>query len=117
MQARLKPNGQWRCWIAECEEEPCGNVWVQLIEKIPNPIDEAEQHAYITSIYVSEEQRGRGLGSKLLSTALDWIRTQDVHAVILWPTERSRSLYLRNGFSVHQDLLEMILTDDDAAPI
>ena len=116
MQARLRPNGQWRCWIAECDGVPAGNVWVQLIEKIPNPADEAEQHAYITDVYVRAEHRNRGLGSRLLSTALDWIRTQDVHAVFLWPTERSKSLYLRNGFSVHEDLLEMILTDDDAAP-
>ena len=116
MQARLRPGGAWRCWLAECDGVPCGNVWVELIEKIPNPTEEAEQHAYITNVYVSEEHRGRGLGSRLLSAALEWIRTEDVHAVILWPTDRSKSLYLRNGFSVREDLFEMILADDDVGP-
>jgi GNAT superfamily N-acetyltransferase len=112
IQARLKQGGAWRCWIAEFNGLPVGNAWAQLIEKIPNPTDEAEHHAYITNVYVNEEHRGRGIGSMLLSEALAWIRTMDVHAIILWPTERSRSLYLRNGFSVREDLLEMILTGE-----
>ncbi len=109
MAERLVSGGAWRCWIAEREGTPLGHVWVQLLEKIPNPSEESESHAYLTNFYVLEEARGQGTGSGLLAAALDWCRASAVHAVILWPTERSRTLYLRHGFAVREDLLELII--------
>lgn len=109
MQERLREGGPWRCWVAERGQELVGNLWAQLIEKIPNPVVEPERHAYVTNFYVRERERGRGTGSLLLSAALGWCREAYVHAIILWPTERSRSLYLRHGFAVREDLLELIV--------
>jgi GNAT superfamily N-acetyltransferase len=109
MEGRLRERGPWRCWVAERGHGLVGNLWVQLIEKIPNPLPEPERHAYITNFYVREGEWGRGTGSRLLSAVLGWCREADVHAVILWPTERSRALYLRHGFSVREDLLEFIV--------
>ena len=99
----------WQCWVAEAREELIGAVWLQLVEKIPNPRAEAEHHAYLTNFYVDERARGRGIGSRLLREVIDWCQTRDVHAIILWPTERSRSLYERNGFAVRDDLMELIV--------
>jgi GNAT superfamily N-acetyltransferase len=110
MEERLRENSPWKCWIAEQGNNVAGNLWVQLIEKIPNPTTEPEHHAYVTNFYVSEGARGRGIGSMLLATALEWAKTQDVQAIILWPTERSRPLYLRHGFAVPTDLLELTIT-------
>jgi GNAT superfamily N-acetyltransferase len=112
MEERLGEGGAWRCWVAERGGELVGNVWAQLIEKIPNPSDEPERHAYVTNFYVREEERGRGTGSRLLAAALDCFEEAGVHAVILWPTERSRSLYLRRGFAVREDLLELIIAEE-----
>jgi len=109
MEERLRGGGAWRCWVAERGGVPVGNVWAQLIEKIPNPSVEPERHAYVTNFYVLEGERGRGTGSRLLAAALDCCEEAGVHAVILWPTERSRSLYLRRGFAVRDDLLELII--------
>lgn len=109
MEERLGAGGAWRCWIAEREGAPLGHVWVQLLEKIPNPSAESEFHAYLTNFYVLEEARGQGTGSRLLAAALEWCRASAVHAVILWPTMRSRPLYLRHGFAVREDLLELII--------
>ncbi len=118
MQARLREGSRWRCWVAEQDHATVGHLWLQLIEKIPNPIVEPEFHAYVTNFYVREEARSYGIGSRLLEAALDWSKAQDVQAVILWPTAQSRSLYLRHGFAVRDDLLELMLaqqrTDDDA---
>src|SRR5882672_726080 len=97
MQERLHQGSPWRCWIAERNHVPIGHLWAQLLEKIPNPSPEPEHHAYLTNFYVRQDARGRGVGSTLLSAALDWCRACEVHAVILWPTEQSRSLYLRHG--------------------
>ena len=109
MQAHLEERNAWRCWIAEEDGNLIGAVWLQLVEKIPNPRAEPEHHGYITNFYVRESARGRGLGSLLLRAALSFCETSDVHAVILWPTERSRSLYERNGFAVRDDLMELIM--------
>jgi GNAT superfamily N-acetyltransferase len=109
MEERLRENNSWRCWIAEQDRTPVGHLWAQLIEKIPNPSTEPEFHAYLTNFYVRGDARGLGIGSNLLSIALNWCKACEVHAVILWPTERSRSLYLRHGFVVRPDLLELLV--------
>ena len=108
MEEHLKSDA-WHCWLAEASGQSFGTVWLQLVEKIPNPRAEPEHHAYITNFYVEEYARGKGIGSQLLRAAIDWCRTKDVHAIILWPTERSRSLYERNGFAVRDELMELII--------
>jgi GNAT superfamily N-acetyltransferase len=95
----------WRAWVADDAHGLVGTIWLQLIEKLPNPVSEPERHGYISSLYVRPEQRGGGLGSQLLATALDECRRAGVDAVILWPTPKSRSLYLRHGFAERGDLL------------
>jgi GNAT superfamily N-acetyltransferase len=102
----------WHCWVAERDGELIGALWLQAIEKIPNPSNESESFAYITNFFVREDDRGMGLGSVLLKHALDWSRRERVHSVILWPTENSRSLYERSGFKVPDDLLELIVAKD-----
>jgi|ERR1041384_242187 GNAT superfamily N-acetyltransferase len=109
MAERVGADDRWRVWVAEQAGAPVGNLWLQLIEKIPNPTTEPEHHAYVTNFYVIEAARGQGIGSMLLSVALSWCETSGVHAVILWPTAQSRALYLRHGFAVREDLLELLI--------
>ncbi len=96
----------WVAWVAEADDGLAGMAWLQLIEKLPNPIAEPEWHGYVTSLYVRPEYRGAGLGSGLLAAVLAECDRRRVDAVILWPTPRSRSLYQRHGFAVRDDLLE-----------
>lgn len=105
MAARLE-RGPWYCWVLEADGQMVGTVWLQLLEKLPNPVGEPEWHGYISSLYVEPAFRTQGLGSVLLSEALAECDRCGCDAVILWPTPRSRSLYLRHGFSVRDDLLE-----------
>jgi len=107
MQDRLRTDTHWKCWIAECAQTPVGNVWAQLVEKIPNPLAEPEQYVYVTNFYIREEHRGKGIGSKLLSAVLAWSRSQNVHTVILWPTEQSKHFYSRHGFSITHDIMQL----------
>ena len=97
----------WRCWVAEDDKRLLGHVCVQLIEKIPNPVNEPELHAYLTNFYVVPEMRDRGLGKKLLNKALSWCRTREIDAVILWATLASRSLYRRCGLVEPTDMFEL----------
>lgn len=109
MAERLVRAGPWRCWVAESEQGIIGHAWLQVIEKIPNPVAEPEWHAYVTNCYVLPAERGRGVGESLLETVLDWCRETGVDAIFLWPSEKSRSLYRRHGFTVRDDLLELRL--------
>ena len=89
----------WRVWMAETDDVLVGNVWMQLVEKLPNPGDEPEQHGYVSNLYVRDDHRNLGVGSALLQAALDECTRRDVDAVFLWPTARSRPLYERFGFT------------------
>jgi GNAT superfamily N-acetyltransferase len=100
-------SGAWRCWVVDDDKQLLGHVCVQLFEKIPNPINEQELHAYITNFYVLPEKRHRGLGKKLLNKALSWCRAQGVDAVILWATPESKSLYRRCGLVESADIFEL----------
>ena len=105
MARRLAAGGPWRCWIAG-GAEPVGTVWLQLLEKLPNPVAEPEWHGYVSSLFVRPDARGAGLGTRLLGAALAECDRRGCDAVVLWPTPRSRSLYLRHGFALRDDLLE-----------
>jgi GNAT superfamily N-acetyltransferase len=106
MRERLRPGGSWRCWVGHIGGAIVGSAWLQLIEKLPNPVGESGRHGYISSLYVQSAHRGTGLGSALLAACLRDADAMAVDAVILWPTPRSRSLYLRHGFAVRDDLME-----------
>jgi len=99
MAARLPWTDVWRCWLAEDEVgEALGVVWLQFLEKLPNPVGEPGLHAYLTGFYVREAARNRGVGTALLAAALAACEERGIDTVFLWPTARSRALYVRHGF-------------------
>lgn len=106
MAARLRADAAWRCWVAERHGSLVGTIWLQVIEKIPNPVHEPERHGYITSFFVRESERNAGVGTALLAALLEEAAADGLDALFLWPTERSRPLYARHGFTVREDLLE-----------
>jgi GNAT superfamily N-acetyltransferase len=97
----------WHCWVADDGNRLVGHVCVQLFEKMPNPVNEAEVHAYLTNFYVVPEMRSRGLGERLLNKALSWCRARGADAIILWATPGSRSLYRRCGLAESADIFEL----------
>lgn len=110
MERRLgSADSPWRCWVVEPDDRIRGHVWVQLVPKVPNPVEEAERHAYLTNTYVEPGYRGRGLGTALVGAAVSWARGGEVDSLVLWPTEGSRSLYRRFGCSPSDGLFELEL--------
>jgi GNAT superfamily N-acetyltransferase len=106
MASRLGPDGAWRAWLAAAGNAIVGTVWLQLIEKIPNPSNETELHGYVSSLYVQPAWRGHGIGAALLSACVRTCDEANVDAILLWPTPQSRSLYQRAGFDVAEDLFQ-----------
>lgn len=109
MRERLAPGSAWRCLLAEQNGATVGHVWLEVVDKVPNPGgNEPERHAYLTNLYVRPEARG-GPGSLLVEAALAWCRERRVDTVFLWPSERSRTLYARYGFAPSSDILALSL--------
>jgi GNAT superfamily N-acetyltransferase len=97
----------WHCWVADDGKQLLGHVCVQLFEKMPNPVNEPEFHAYLTNFYVVPEMRDQGFGKELLNKALSWCRTREIDAVILWATAESKSLYRRCGLLEPTNILQL----------
>jgi putative acetyltransferase len=79
-------------WVAVVEGDVVGSV--ALREVGPGRLQ-------LKRMYLQQEQRGRGLGKRLLETALDEARLSGARVVTLDTTERmeaARSLYERYGF-------------------
>ena len=115
--ARLATDA-WRGWVAvDGTGEVVGHVFVQLVEKIPNPLPEAEAIGYLTNSYVVPAWRNRGVGTRLIAAALAACDALDLESVILWPTEESRTMYERHGFAPPVKLLERPgVTSTDGSP-
>ncbi len=108
MAQQLASPERWRCWVAARADELVGHVWVQFVDKIPNPLELPERIAYLTNFYVRPDARG-GTGSHLLAACLDGCHEAGAERVVLWPTEASQSIYLRHGFAPPLELLELML--------
>ena len=110
MRRELATSGLWHAWVAVAVDSRAivGQVWLHTLAKIPNPIDETEHHAYLSNLYVKPSDRG-GTGTRLLEAALEKARADGVDRVVLWPSGRSVTLYLRHGFSHGGDVMELSL--------
>jgi GNAT superfamily N-acetyltransferase len=106
MHRELAGGGSWRAWVAVSEARIVGQVWLDTLQKVPNPVAERERHAYLSNLYVRPAERGC-VGSRLLQSAIDWAKANGVDRVVLWPTARSVSLYEREGFTRNGDVMEL----------
>ncbi|HEX3644011.1 MAG TPA: GNAT family N-acetyltransferase [Vicinamibacterales bacterium] len=108
MRRELSIGGSWQVWVAVDRNAIVGQVWVQTVGKIPNPVadSEPEHIAYLSNLFVKVSARG-GAGTRLLETALDWCRANRMDRVVLWPSRRSVTLYLGHGFSSGGEVMEL----------
>jgi GNAT superfamily N-acetyltransferase len=108
MRHELTAGNRWRAWVAVADGAIVGQAWLQTIEKMPNPIEERERHAYISNVFVQPAFRG-GVGTRLLDAALAWTAGRNYDRAILWPSARSVTLYARRGFKRDADVMERSL--------
>ncbi len=99
----------WLCWIGESDRRAVACLLLRLVEKVPNPVGVAERLGYVTSVFVEPEGRNRGIGRLLLDEATRVARDLGLEAIVLWPTARSVPFYVRAGFQVPDDMLELRL--------
>jgi GNAT superfamily N-acetyltransferase len=108
MRRELQEGREWKAWVAVHEHAIVGQTWLHTVGKIPNPVAEREQLAYLSNLYVKPSSRG-GTGTRLLEAVLDSCRANGIDRVVLWPSKRSVTLYLKHGFSRDGDVMELKL--------
>ena len=105
MAERLSGSDRWRCWAAVEGGRPVGCIWLEFLEKVPNPSSEPEEHAYVTMLYVEPGHRRDGLGGALLDAAVGECRSRALDCALLWSTPASLALYCRHGFAPDDEVL------------
>jgi GNAT superfamily N-acetyltransferase len=108
MRGELATGHAWRAWVAVRGGAIVGQVWANTIQKVPNPVAERERHAYLSNLYVRPSERG-GIGTELVGTVLSWARANGIDRVVLWPSQRSVTLYLRYGFTHAGEVMELTI--------
>ena len=96
-------------FVAELNGKLIGNIACHVVALVPRPCRLDDACGVITDNYVRPEHRDGGIGSALLSAAVDWARMRDLELVIVWPSDRARPFYARNGFSERTEIMEMVL--------
>ncbi len=99
-------SGSWLAWVLEIEQEIRGHLFLHLVERIPEPYEDNTPVGYVTNFYVVPSQRNRGFGTALLEALQLHARSEGMDVLIVWPSERSASLYRRAGFHPSAGLLE-----------
>jgi GNAT superfamily N-acetyltransferase len=97
---------RWLAWVAEADGEIRGHVFLQLVERAPEPYEDNRPVGYVTNFYVVPAYRNRGFGAALLAVLLRYARSRGTDSLIVWPSERSAPLYRRAGFHPPAELLE-----------
>jgi GNAT superfamily N-acetyltransferase len=84
-------------WIAEAEGNIIGSVAIVRVDN---------KTAQFRWFLVDENYQGRGVGSRLIKTALDFCREHNYEDVFLWTfkgLDRARTLYDKAGFVLTEE--------------
>jgi len=110
-------SGRWFAWIADSDGRVSGHIFLQEIDKLPNPSpDEPELIGYLTSFYVEAPLRGSGVGSRLLDELESHAAERGLAKIIIsGTTPLSRPLYARRGYESTPDMLEKRLVKRSSA--
>jgi len=92
-------------WLAVAEGEPVGMLNLLVFTRMPRPGRPVSRWGYLSNFFVLAAHRGAGLGARLLETCVEHADAHDFVRIVLSPSERSRSLYLRAGFGAADSLL------------
>ena len=85
-------------WLAEEGDRPVGMMNLAVYERMPRPGRALSRWGYLGNVFVLAAYRNRGIGSQLVSAALNYADRNGFVRVVLSPTERSIPLYERAGF-------------------
>lgn len=93
------PKNQYKGWIVQLKNGKkvgCGGLVID--NHPPGPTNLSGKIAYIMNMYVDENYRGMGMGKKIFSEILIFIKKQGIKLVSLHTSEMGKKLYESFGF-------------------
>lgn len=97
--------------LAEDEDEIVGTAIVFYYRSVPSSFNVTGRNAYITSMYVKEECRRKGIATNMLKQIVDVSEKKGYSIIMLNASEMGKELYKKFGFSEIQN--GMILKGTD----
>ena len=86
-------------WVADDSGVIVATATVVLVEMVPRPCRVTDQFGYLTDTYTVPEYRNQSLGTKLIQQVIEWAKERDLELLLVWPSERAQSFYVRLGFT------------------
>ncbi|MBN1866150.1 GNAT family N-acetyltransferase [Candidatus Sumerlaeota bacterium] len=93
-------NPRSRVVLAETEDRAIGFCCAYVCQNLP--MFEPQEFGYVSDLCVVSEERGRGLGTRILDDVRDWFKGQGVECVQLQvydSNEKGRRFWAAKGFA------------------
>jgi GNAT superfamily N-acetyltransferase len=101
MAAWIAAEGERRTtWLAAVVDRPVGMVSLFEYRRMPKPGREDTRWGYVSSMFVREDSRRRGIGSALLAELIRAAEERSYVRLVVSPSAEGQSLYRRAGFVV-----------------
>jgi GNAT superfamily N-acetyltransferase len=108
--ADLFDAGHGAAWLAD---DGTGDVAATLTVvfhvRLPTPALSAGLEGYVVGVWTRPAERGQGLGSALLRSAIETARRRGCARLRLAATDDGRRLYAAHGFRARDDAMELPL--------
>jgi GNAT superfamily N-acetyltransferase len=103
--ARKMRDDQYLAWFAvDSGGAIAAGVGLWLMDWQPHLVGPGPWRANILNVYTRPESRRIGLARKLMETAIEWCRANQVRAVILHSSDDGRRLYESMGFQATNEM-------------
>lgn len=104
--AQVRQTMQFAAFVASMDGTGLGSVSCQLYEKPYPQIVRAQYRlwGYIWGLYVEPDYRGQGIGKRLMSRAIDYLKSLGCSSAILHTSPLGKPVYASLGFTTSNEL-------------
>ena len=94
--------------LLEDDDKPIGYAWIEFRNYPENAFKKAYQSIYVHQISISESQRKKGYGSKLMDEIAEMAKANGINKIELdywFNNEIAKSFYKKNDFVKYQEFV------------
>jgi len=96
-------SGDYLAWVA-VEKQVVAGAGLWLMDWPPHMVGLSPRRGNILNVYTEPEFRRRGLARRLMESAIDWCKTDNIDLVILHASPEGRALYEALGFRASNEM-------------
>ncbi|GAQ54987.1 GNAT family N-acetyltransferase [Streptomyces acidiscabies] len=99
--------GSHGCTVVVRGERVVGMAWVAIVSRVPTPTAPERLSGDVQCVYVVPEERGAGVGGRLLGAVVERARELGVERLTVHSSGRAVPAYVRAGFAGSERLLQV----------